>query len=976
MNGKKSLLINLEQQAAIEYGDGPLLIIAGAGTGKTTVVTQRINHLVMGKKVPPSNILALTFTEKAAKEMEERVDVALPYGYTQMWISTFHSFCDRVLKNEAIHIGLNPGYRLLTQSESIALFRRNIFSFDLSYFRPLGNPVKFVYGMLQHISRLQDEDITPGQYRSWVEDQDARSPARKDMEQWRELSRVYSQWHTLKIQESVMEFGDLIAHVLDLFRRRSHVLAHYREQFMHILVDEFQDTNIAQYELIKLLAPASAHPNLAVVGDDSQSIYKFRGAAISNILSFQQDYTSVRQVLLHRNYRSSQAILDASYRLIKHNDPDTLEARLGINKQLHKVRDVPEVPVEFMYNDRVEDEAEQAVSEIAKLHETYAWKDITILVRANNHADPFIRSLQRQGIPYQFLGPGMLFKQKEVRDLVAYLKVLNNIDDAVSLYRVLTMDRWDVPARDVAVILNFSRKYNTTLFESMEIIGGIIQPVPAHKPYQLPFISEKGLSTVTMIVSMVSRHLSLVPKETAGQILYYFLEDSGMVKELTTVSVTSDERRVQNISRFFDKLKSFETVNEDASVGAVIDWIDLASELGESPLAAETDWAEHDAVTILTVHSSKGLEFPVVFLPHLIVGRFPTYNRREQVPLPDDLIKEVLPEGDFHVQEERRLFYVGMTRAKDRLYVTASKFYSEGGKRERKISPFVIEALGNQAVGNKKTVAGNKQLSFLDYQKHDVPGPSQQEQIQRTPISNLSYSQIDTFNLCPLKYKFRYILKIPVPASSAASFGQSVHESLRAFYRQVQEGKQVIESDLVSQLDTYWIPWGYSSRSHENRTKEQGRHMLKEYFKHAFIPGKKPVSLEQFFMVRLNPSLRITGKIDRIDEHNGVLEVIDYKTGKVPSKKDIDESLQMTMYALAVTDKGVFGRDADRVVLSFYFLQDQEKISTTRTVEQVETARKELVSVAEKIRASSFAPTPGRHCNFCEFRPICPAWEE
>ncbi len=260
--------LNKDQKSAVEYGVGPLLIIAGAGTGKTTVITERIKHLIAKKIARPEEILALTFTEKASHEMEERIDVAMPYGYTQMWISTFHSFCDRILRDEALQIGLDSKYKLTTEAETVRLMRDKLFEFDLHYFRPLGNPTKFISALLQHFSRLADEDITPNQYLDWVNskleilppeaDQPLAENSKEEIlehEKWMELAGAYVKYSDLKIQESLMDFSDLIGNVLKLFRTRPNVLAEYKKKFKYILVDEFQDTNIAQYQLIKLLAP-------------------------------------------------------------------------------------------------------------------------------------------------------------------------------------------------------------------------------------------------------------------------------------------------------------------------------------------------------------------------------------------------------------------------------------------------------------------------------------------------------------------------------------------------------------------------------------------------------------------------------------------------------------------------------------------------------------------------------------------------
>jgi len=269
---KSELKLDKYQLEAVKHNKGPLLIIAGAGTGKTTVITERIKYLVLEKKILPSQILALTFTDKASSEMEERVDKAMPYGYTQMWISTFHSFCDRVLRNESIHIGLNPSYKLLTEAESILLLKQNLFKFNLNYFRPLGNPNKFLSALIQHFSRLKDEDVKPGEYLRFVKRKREFKNNKQEYRKHLELANAYSTYEQIKIKEGVMDFSDLISNTLKLFRERKSILKNYQSQFEYILVDEFQDTNYAQNELAILLSQDKK--NITVVGDDDQSIYR------------------------------------------------------------------------------------------------------------------------------------------------------------------------------------------------------------------------------------------------------------------------------------------------------------------------------------------------------------------------------------------------------------------------------------------------------------------------------------------------------------------------------------------------------------------------------------------------------------------------------------------------------------------------------------------------------------------------------
>ncbi|MBI2267985.1 MAG: ATP-dependent helicase [Candidatus Blackburnbacteria bacterium] len=955
---RTDVTLNDQQRVAVQYGEGSLLIIAGAGTGKTTVITERVKYLILERNVLSSELLALTFTEKASREMEERVDVAMPYGYAQMWISTFHSFGDRILRNEAVHIGLDPRYRLITEAEAIRFIREHLFEFELVYFRPLGNPTRFLSGMFQHFCRLKDEDICAFDYVKWAEKQKGRG---RENEKWLELAHAYFKYEELKNKYSVMDFSDLISNTLKLFRERPNVLEQYQKQFNYILVDEFQDTNIAQYELIKLLAPPSKNANLTVVGDDSQSIYKFRGAAISNILNFMKDYKGAEIAVLTKNYRSTQAILDRAYQLIQHNNPDTLEAKLGIDKNLVSVKEQRGQDVEFIHADRVENEAELIVKKILQLleEEKRSFSDFAILVRANNHSEPFVQALSRAGLPYQFLGPGQLFRQPEVKELIAYLKVLYNFEDSIAFYKVLSMEHFDIPARDLAVITNYARRVNVSLFEAAERVNEI-------------FVSEGAKKKVLDIVAMIHNHLKLVPSKSAGYIVYRFLEESGILQFMGSSKNATDEKRTQNIARFFDKLKTYETDHEDASIFAVVDWIELSLDLGESPLASNYDWAREDAVNILTVHSSKGLEFPVVFVVNLVDQRFPTRERSEQIPIPDELIKEVLPQGNYHLQEERRLFYVAMTRARERLYLTAADYYGEG-KREKKISLFVPEALGVEVLQKKAKKV--EQLLILDYSPLDRE-PFQGGVLQ--PITYLSYSQIDCFNFCPLHYKLRYVLKIPTPPTAALSFGNTLHATLKNFCELPKSEMGNEEKKILEIYDRNWISEGYTSRLHEEKMKKRGREYLLDYLKTDLHSTREPLALERPFTLSIGKFLKVGGKIDRVDRTENGIEIIDYKTTDLsfkdlPTSRELEKDLQLSVYALAATmiQDPIFSKMPEQIKLSLYYLDKGTKVSTTRTAKQLEVARKDILRMKEEIEKSDFVCSGNFWCKSCEYKLFC-----
>lgn len=969
------LKLNPKQKVAAQFGTGPLLIVAGAGTGKTTVVTQRIEHLITKEKVAADEILALTFTEKASKEMEERVDKIMPYGYTQMWISTFHSFCDMLLRQEALNIGLNPAYKLISGGESVLLFRKNLFAMDLSYYRPLGNPVKFIEAMLQHFARLKDEDITPNEYLVYAKKSKNSTTIDGENlthEQLLELATIYKQFEAIKIKEGVMDFGDLIANTLQLFRTRPNVLKKYQDKFKFILVDEFQDTNYAQNELAIMLA--GNKKNITVVADDDQAIYRWRGAALSNILQFRINFPGAKIISLTQNYRSTQTILDASYRLIQHNNPNRLEITEKISKKLTSERSIQGKPIEVIFENRLDEEADQIAHRISALIKSgkYNYRDIAILVRANNHAHPISQYLHRQRIPYQFLGPGQLFHQEEIKDLIAYLKVLADLTDSISLFRVLSMDYFDINQRDLNYLLNLSKKKNLTLFESLNQMDDT-------------YISDESKTKIRIVQQAILRHIELVKKDTAGQILYYFMNDTGMYEELLNYITQQDEKIALNIAKFFDRLKSFEMQAENSGVYAVVDWIDLMTQIGDSPIVSEIDFKDMNAVNILTVHSSKGLEFPVVFLVNLVNDRFPGRERSEKIPVPKELLKtkssipvkqtgkkiNVIPE-DFHLQEERRLFYVAITRAKDLLFMTGSKFYGEA-KREKKLSPFVFEALPDFVLKEEKKEE-KKQLSLLDISNHFQQVNNKKDTLERHTIKTISYSALQAFDICPLHYKARYILGIPSAPSSAQSFGITLHRTLSEFYKRAEKKEPVTKKILLEILNTEWVSDGYQSKGHESEAKTRAQFILGNYFKDNFDHKTKTHDIEMSFTFRLANDLRIIGTIDRVDQlPDGTIEIIDYKTGTVNPRTKASYMFQLGLYGLAASriNKPFLKQNLDKIKLSLLYLDTGEKISRTVTEKELKETENKIIEKVKKIEESDFKCNKNILCANCEYRMLC-----
>lgn len=947
--------LNKEQSEAVHHGNGPLLIIAGAGTGKTTVITERIKYLILKKNILPSEILALTFTDKAAAEMEERVDITMPYGYTQMWISTFHAFCDRILRNDAHTIGLDPGYRLISESESVLLLQKNIFNLELKNFRPLGNPTKFLDALLTHFSRLKDEDVSPKEYFLWVQNQ--RSD-KDEFKMYLELANSYKKYEELKVKESVMDFSDLISNTLLLFRERKNILKKYQSQFKFVLVDEFQDTNYAQNELA--IALSGDDNNITVVADDDQSIYRFRGAAVSNVLQFKKNFPNAEIVTLNNNYRSTQPILEAAYQLIQHNNPNRLEIVEGIDKKLISHSSSPKKEIQLIHENRSEEEAEGIARAIKELIEQkYEYKDIAILVRANNHAQLITNALQRHKIPFQFLGPSYLFQQEEIKDLIAYLSFLTNLTDSVSLFRVLSMDIFDIPYIELNYLLNFAKKKNLTLFEALVNVD----------QSSLSQVTQEKLITFR---EMAKRHLERSKKDTGGQILYYFLIDSKLFEKLNSTNSVKEERRVQNIAKFFDRIKNFETERNDANIFTLCEWLSLMLKMGESPRAADTDARDRNVVNILTIHSSKGLEFKVVFMVNLVSDRFPSRERSEKIPLPIGIMKETIStNADFHLEEERRLFYVGMTRAKERLYFTSASYYGTG-KRPRKLSPFVYEALPKL---KEQELVKNRveQLSLTEILSVYKKSEEEKEEKRPLKLNYITFSNLQMYDICPLHYKAKVIFNIPTPTAAVQSFGISIHNTLYNFYKRIMAGETLSVQQLRDILKEEWVSDGYDGKKHEEERFSQGIKMLEEFYKTEYKTSAKPLALELPFSFVLKNNVKVFGKIDRIDKKDNGIEIIDYKTGSDNPKAEKAHRLQLTMYALAATrvKDNVLNRNPKDITLTLHFLEENTKKTMNFKQEDLYKLESDLIEKIGEIEKSDFLCSRSIICQNCEYKMLC-----
>ncbi len=971
--------LNEAQQRAVEYVDGPLLIVAGAGTGKTTVITKKISHLLASGIAEPENILALTFTEKAANEMQERVDSEIELGYTELQISTFHTFCQRLLEKFGFEIGLPKNFRLITDTDAWLLVRDHIYDFNLDYYRPLGNPNSNIHTLLDHFSKAKDELISAQNYIDHVEglilDKDEAGVQEKN--RLIEIANAYHTYNKLILENNALDFGDLIYYSVKLLKERPNILKAIQTQFTHVLVDEFQDVNYAQYELIRLLAEKS---QLTVVGDDDQSIYSFRGSNVSIILRFKEDFPKAAEVVLTENYRSGQAILDLAYKSIVFNNPDRLEAKLSIDKKLVAKGKIEKCIIEHLHTETLDAEVFAVIKKIVELkkqHEEATWDDFAILVRANSHAQPFLNALETYGIPYEFLASGGLYRQPIVLDVLAFLRIVARQYEDDSWYRLMRLPCISVDPSDVQRLVSGAKRKSISYFEALGRAKEL-------------YVTDASILHLDSLVSSVKKGIEAAKHEKPTAVLYDFLETVGYLAYLTHEEGKGNRqvvRQIQYLKQVFDLIRGYEEITPGANVLGFVEHFDFVLESGDQGKIFQPRETS-ESVNVMTVHASKGLEYKFVFMVNCVEERFPTRARSSGIELPSELIHEHLSDNaDFHTEEERRLFYVGVTRAKEQLYFSSADYYGEDRKRKKKISRFLDE-IG--FAGTSTHAEGSTDLGT--YKK--TPQPKNAEVVYEIP-KKFSHSQIISFLKCPYQYKLAHVLKIQSKGTASFSFGNSIHATMQKFYTRVQELNRVTQvslfdiaapsseqnngevqvptlEELYKMYDESWINDWYQDKQQREKYYEKGKEILKVFYTTQQGHWTIPVALEGWFKVKVGEYV-INGRIDRIDQQaDGSLEIIDYKTGNSKETLDTDDKQQLLLYHIAAETLPEYRHIGPVGKLTFYYVNDGMRTSFQAEPKDVEKLKEKLETTIEKIREGKFIATPSQFvCKYCEFRNIC-----
>lgn len=976
--------LNQAQKQAVEHLGSPLLIIAGAGTGKTTVIANKIAYLIKNKLAKPSEILAVTFTEKATAEMEERVTELVGEGAWDIWVSTFHGLGQRILETHGLEIGLPNNFKLLNEIENWLLMRENLNKFNLDYFRPLGNPTKFIHALIKHFSRCKDELISPSDYLELTQNlkldsdqivEEGDVGEKLDKKKITELADAYHIYNQILLDNDAFDFADLIFYATKLLRERSNILRYYQNRWKYILVDEFQDTNWGQYELIKLLTKGREKEiNLTVVGDDDQSIYKFRGASVSNILQFNDDFPGCKQVVLTDNYRSGQKILDFAYNFIQLNNPDRLEDKLKIEKKLIAHQKNPG-NVNFIYGDTDVSEAGLVVDKILELkkeNNKLEWNDFAILSRANNVIDQFIPALLRAGVPYTTSTVTGLFRQKIVLDSLAALRLVDNYHESPAVYRLLSCPVYALTFEDISKLTHFCQRKSCSLYEA----------VKAGSTGEL-LLTPEGKKTVTKFLNDIKNITTLSAREPAIKVLYKFLEDSGYLRYLTT-NLENNQAQIGYLQSLFEFLEKFHEENIDNSVRGWLKYYNYLSEAGEA--GEEKSFNDGTGVRLLTIHAAKGLEFEYVFIPNLVDQRFPTVSRRDSIEIPEQLVREKsLPVGDAHLEEERRLFYVALTRAKKQVFLSAAKDY--GGLREKKISRFIDEL--------EKTNDYNwEKITDHKLGKISLPTTTEEKDQENFELpEQFSFSQIAAYQKCPWQYRYQFVWKVPTLGKGVFSFGKTLHLTLQKFYQQMVAENNVCQANLFDTstpkkeneikvpslnylIELYHNNWQddwFYSTEHKRQYREKGEKILKEFYelnsKNGWIV---PISLESTFRFRVG-DYYFKGQIDRIDPmYPDKIRLVDYKTGKPKTKLSFSDKLQLLIYQWAADKLGIDWQWGKIGELTYYYLDNNTEQKFLGKEKDLEKVEEEILRVIDSIRKCDFTPSPSEeNCSHCDFKEIC-----
>lgn len=950
--------------------------------------------------------------------MLERVEGLLGTYADRLEISTFHGFCNRFLGFHAVELGLPARFRLLDQTEAWVFFRTLLSELELTVHWNVADPTGCIEGFLRFISRAKDELVTPEAYAAYaatLEDPAQRRAAR-------EVARVYRVYQRRMRAAGQLDFGDLVVETLRALRTRPRMLQALQAQYRAILVDEFQDTNVAQIELLKTLSATGE--GLCVVGDDDQAIYRFRGASFASFLLMKEAFPQVRTLRLSQNYRSAGRILGAAERLIRHNEPD----RYDPQKRLW-TKNPAGPPVEVLVVRDADQEAWEALALIRRLYQSQPEKErsygrIAVLYRAHAHRDRLVELLRSSEIPFVVRGGTALFEEASIKDLVAFLQLLQEPDRPVELLRLLAHPLWGIPTEELMALSRHARQRQVPLWEVLRSRRELPLGRETGKAV-LDFVEQLLHLRQEAVRSPILRLVERIAEESFFRTIFRLPAslEGGRLPKLTSEAV-DPWLCLTRFLRFVHRYSQAHPGAQDLS--SFLWYLDSVLQAGarEQIVEEEEEQEEPGRLRLMTVHQAKGLEFDWVVLLSLVANRFPSRSRPEPIPFPVELMKERLPQGDYHLQEERRLCYVACTRARLGLYLfTQDRAHHRSSLFVREILEGAAPQEVRQQTLQPQAMAGEKAGESLLVQSPPLilRGSSDFESLtaERTAMALLariralepadeagftrlarrltqvagslrgrrrrlsefpalripvqekfSYTQLETYRYCPLKYLYAYIFRIPIKTTPEMAFGIDLHELLEQLYLQVMKGRTPSLTRLLALFEKLQLPGRYGEPAQEQSYRRLGKEILTAFYRAQGERFQVPLAIEKPFALKMG-AIRIQGVVDRIDPlEGGGVEVIDYKSGAPKERAGVEDQLQIRLYALACRD--VFELTPKRV--SFYYLRNNQRLSFEQELEGLDETRERILELTDKIRSGDFHPTPSRiKCRRCDFKALCPA---
>lgn len=928
--------LNKAQREAVDQTEGPVLVVAGAGTGKTRVIVERISKLIDGG-VDPSSILALTFTEKAAGEMLDRINAGKTGVSLDTTVATFNRFGNNLLEEYGAEYGLGR-LKLLGDTGQLVFLREHLDDFNLDYFSPVSSPDSQLEVLARYISLLKQQLVTPEQYKKYADKLPQKNPEESlERQKHQELAEFFDAYLKLCRSEQVIDYDDQIYLAIEMLEGRPNILKALRERYRYTMVDEFQDTNPMQSRLVDLLAGSSQ--NIMVVGDDDQSIYGWRGATLANILDFKKRYPKAAEVTLIENYRSTQQILDAAYRLIQFNNPNRLEEINKINKRLHAQSKGSNLVLQhFMDYDGELTWIARDISRRLKAGEDPG--SIAVLSRRNSGVDMIHEALELYDIPHRTAGINKdVYAQPGVKQLIEGLKCIADPLDNTALFHTLSGPLFGLEVSKLATLSGQANR--------------------RHQPLSR-VIEQDGSTEARQALSQINKWRESAQEQGVVYVAYKLMDESGWMQRIYKRAEDPEVvREARAFDKFFRTLKEFERIAGAASVQQYVVNLPTLQAAGNNFDDGTLDIAD-DQVNILSIHRAKGLEWRTVYITDCTEGSFPLKNFGSGLKLPMEL--QANPsEADEHMAEERRLMYVAATRAKQELVLTYSDRHGSG--TQRKPSRFLTELIGHEP--SLEVINESVQTNLSIFAPSTAPDTAAlPEKIYHDDRIHLNVSEIETWLRCPQDFYYRYVLSMPLQPAPQLEYGSLIHSVIEQIHKGRASNNIPSLDQLINEVSRELPRTGYVSRKSRERHHAQALKTVKAVYD-RFIGDNLPIETEWPFTLEVaDLPLTITGKIDAVYELDDGVEIRDFKTGtsvKTPeqAKSRVSGSQQLTLYALAW--KNLRGNLPAKLTLDY--VETGQTSSVKKQQRSLDSLETKLDAMVKQLLAGQYPP--GRDHTFC-----------